>query len=451
MNGFNKNIIEKFLRLFKERNLMQGNFLAAVSGGMDSSVLCELCNQTGIQFGIAHCNFQLRGEESQRDEQFVRNLAEKYSVRIFVKKFDTQGYAEERKISIQEAARELRYNWFVQLKKEHGFAFTLLAHHADDNIETLLMNFFRGTGLQGLTAMPAENSAEKFFLRPLLEVRRKEMIDFAMQNHLQWVEDSSNISSKYTRNFFRHELLPAIKNVYPQVEENLLNNVERFKKVNALYQITVEEVKKKVCEKNISGIRIPILKLMKYQHTSLIYEIIKEYGFGEKQVGEVIKLAHADSGKFIENEQWQIIRHRNWLIISPKAKFADTIGIDEGVDNVCFGGGNLELKKVSKEKFHLQRKEDIAQLDSRHIGYPLLLRKWKQGDYFYPLGMRKKKKLARFFIDQKLPKNQKENIWVLESNKKVVWVVGMRIDDRFKVIDSTKEVLIIAYQRKAGA
>jgi tRNA(Ile)-lysidine synthase len=451
MNEVNQNIIEKFLRLFKERNVMKGNFLAAVSGGIDSSVLCELCHQTGIQFCIAHCNFQLRGEESQRDEQFVRNLAEKYSVGIFVKSFDTQVYAEERKISIQEAARELRYNWFVQLKKEHGFAFTLLAHHADDNIETLLMNFFRGTGLQGLTAMPEENSAEKFFLRPLLEVRRKEMIDFAMQNHLQWVEDSSNMSSKYTRNFFRNELLPAIKNVYPQVEENLLSNVDRFKKVNALYQISVEEVKQKLCEKNISGIRIPILKLMKYQHTSLIYEIIKEFGFGEKQVGEVIKLAHADPGKFIENEQWQIIRHRNWLIISPKTKFADAIGIDEGMENVCFGGGNLEMKKVYIEKFHLQRKEDIAQLDLGHIEYPLLLRKWKQGDYFYPLGMRKKKKLARFFIDQKLPKNQKENIWVLESNKRVVWIVGMRIDDRFKVDDSTKEVLIIAYQRKAGA
>lgn len=451
MNGFNQNIAEKFLSFFKERNLLQGKFLAAVSGGIDSSVLCELCNQAGIQFSIAHCNFQLRGEESERDEQFVRSLAEKYRMEVFVKKFDTQAYADQKKISIQEAARELRYNWFVQLKKGQDFAFTLLAHHADDNIETLLMNFFRGTGLQGLTAMPEENTEEKFFLRPLLEVRRKEIIDFAMQNHLQWVEDSSNMSSKYTRNFFRNELLPAIKKVYPQVEENLLSNVDRFKKVNALYQISVEEVKKKLCERHASEIRIPILKLMKLQHTSLIYEIIKDYGFGEKQVGEVIKLGHADSGKFIENDQWQIIRHRNWLIISPKANFADTIGIEEGTENVCFGGGNLELKKVTKEKFHLQKKENIAQLDLKHIEYPLLLRKWKQGDYFYPLGMPKKKKLARFFIDQKLSKNQKENIWVLESNKKVVWVVGMRIDDRFKVADSTKEVLVIAYQRETGA
>jgi tRNA(Ile)-lysidine synthase len=443
MNELHQNISEKFTRFFKERNLLQRKFLAAVSGGIDSVVLCELCKQCGIQFSIAHCNFQLRGEESERDEKFVRSLGEKYGVEVFVKKFDTNAFVEEKKISIQEAARDLRYDWFVQLKKEKGFSFTLLAHHADDNIETLLMNFFRGTGLQGLTAMPEENLDEKFFLRPLLEVRRKEIIEFAKQNNLQWVEDSSNASSKYTRNFFRNELLPAIKKAYPQVEENLLGNIERFKKTNVLYQTSVEELKKKVCEQYASEVRIPILKLMKYQHTSLIYEIIKDYGFGEKQVEEVIKLAGADSGKFIENYQYQIIRHRNWFIIAPKTIIADTIAIEEGVEKICFSRGRLELKTIPKEKFHLQKKESVAQLDPKHIEYPLLLRKWRRGDYFYPLGMRKKKKLSRFFIDRKLPKNQKENIWVLESNKKIVWIVGMRIDDRFKITDSTKEILSI--------
>ena len=444
MNGPNQNISEIFISFFKKRNLLQGKFLAAVSGGIDSVVLCELCKQTGIQFSIAHCNFQLRGEESERDEKFVRILGGKYGVEVFVKNFDTEVYANENKISIQEAARELRYDWFVRLKKEKGFSFTLLAHHADDNIETLMLNFFRGTGLQGLTAMPEENADEKFFLRPLLDVRRKEIIEFAEQHQLQWVEDSSNLSSKYTRNFFRNEILPAIKKVYPQVEENLLSNIERFKKTNALYRISVEELKKKICEQYASEVRIPVLKLMKYRHTSLIYEIIKEYGFGEKQVEEVLKLADADSGKFIENDQYQIIKHRNWFIIAPNANMVDTIGIEEGMEKVCFSGGRLELKTVPKEKFHLQKKENIAQLDLKHIEFPLLLRKWRQGDYFYPLGMKKKKKLARFFIDQKLSKNQKENIWVLESNKKIIWIVGMRIDDRFKVTDSTKQILFIS-------
>lgn len=445
MTASNQNIFQKFSVFFKEKNLVGAKFLLAVSGGVDSVVLCELCKQAGLKFSIAHCNFGLRGEESERDEKFVRSLSKKYGVEVFVKKFDTQNYAEEKKLSIQEAARELRYDWFVQLKKEKGFSFTLLAHHAEDNIETLLMNFFRGTGLQGLTGMPEENRDEKFFLRPLLNVRRTAIVEFANQNKLQWVEDSSNASSKYTRNFFRNELLPQIRKVYPQVEENLLNTIDRFKKIHALYQTSVEELKKKVCEVNGSEVRIPVLKLMKYRHTSLIYEIIKDFGFSEKQVEEIIKLSEADSGRFMENENFQIIKHRNWFIIAPKSNTVDTIVIEEGMDKLSFSGGRLEVKQIAKEKFSLQKKDNIAQLDAKSIEFPLLLRKWKRGDYFYPLGMRKKKKLARFFIDQKLAKNQKENVWVLESNKKIIWIAGMRIDDRFKITDSTKEILQISW------
>jgi len=439
LNRFVHNIVEKKLFTPSDRLLL------AVSGGVDSVVLCELCKQSGIQFSIAHCNFQLRGEESERDEKFVRSLGEKYRTDVFVKKFDTQGYADERKISIQEAARELRYGWFAELKKEKGFSFTLLAHHADDNIETLLMNFFRGTGLQGLTAMPVWNLTQTYILRPMINVRRNDILQFAKTCELKWVEDSSNSSSKYTRNFFRNEILPAIKKVYPQVEENLLANIERFKKINWLYEIGVSDLKKRICEYHNHEIRIPVLKLMQYRETSLIYEIIKEYGFGEKQVDEVIKLANADSGRFIQNDLYQIIRHGRWFIIAPTFLAAiETIAISKEDARVRFGGGTIDLRILPKEKFHLQKKESIAQLDARHVEYPLLLRKWKQGDYFYPLGMRKKKKLARFFIDQKLPKNQKENIWVLESNKKIIWIVGMRIDDRFKVTDSTKQILTVS-------
>jgi tRNA(Ile)-lysidine synthase len=446
MTGLDQNMVQKFREFFKKRNLLQSTFLAAVSGGIDSVVLCELCRQSGIQFSIAHCNFQLRGEESQGDEQFVRDLATKYGVDVQVKHFDTNAYAEQQKISIQEAARELRYGWFVELRKSMGFSATLLAHHADDNIETLMMNFFRGTGLRGLTGMPEGNLDEKFFLRPLLKVRRAEITQFAKDNGLHWGEDSSNASSKYTRNFFRNELLPAIRKVYPQVDDNLLSTIDRLKKTDALYNIALEEIKKKVCQTSGSEIRIPILKLLKYEHTSLIYEIISDYGFGEKQVEEVIKLSAAPSGKFIENDTHQIIKHRNWFIIAPKTERTNTITVDGGTANVSFKPGQLQLKIVGREAFRLQKKQEIAQLDTRNIEYPLLLRKWRQGDYFYPLGMLKKKKLGRFLIDQRLPKNEKENVWVLESNRKILWIVGMRIDDRFKVTESTKEVLVITYQ-----
>ncbi len=439
------NLLQRFNLYTREKNLsvQKDHLLLAVSGGIDSVVLCELCKQAGLTFSIAHCNFSLRGEESERDEQFVRGLGKKYGVEVLVQKFDTNAVAEQNKISIQEAARMLRYEWFAQLRKEKGFAYTLLAHHADDNMETLLMNFFRGTGLQGLTAIP-EGGKETHLLRPLLGVRRKEIESFAGENNLQWVEDSSNSSTKYTRNFFRHELIPAIQKVFPQAEENLLANIERFKKINVLYQASVEKLKQEVCEKHLAELRMPVKKLMKYSHTSLVYEIIKDYGFGEKQVGEVMKLTEAESGKFIENENFQIIRHRNWLIIAPKTTITDTVAIEKDQAQVKFSGGLLEMSFVDKEKFSLNKSPLVAQLDAKHIEFPLLLRKWKQGDYFYPLGMRKKKKLARFFIDQKLPKNQKENIWVVESNKKIIWVVGLRIDDRFKITPATEKVLQIS-------
>jgi tRNA(Ile)-lysidine synthase len=419
------------------------SFLIAVSGGVDSSVLCELCHQAELNFAIAHCNFQLRGTESERDEAFVRSLALKYKVPVWVRRFDTSAFADQNKISIQEAARVLRYEWFDHLRKENGFTSILTAHHADDNIETLLFNFFRGTGLQGLMAIPEEDKQERHLLRPLLRIRRKTILEFAAKHDLQWVEDSSNLLSKYTRNYFRNELIPALKHVFPQVEENLLQNIERFRKINVLYQEGVELIIDKIVIKNGDEWRIPVKKLLSFTETSLIYEVIRRFGFGEKQVPEVIKLCHSTSGKFIENQQYQIIRHRDWIIIAPKVYESKIIAIDKDVPEVRFAEGWLNLKTISRERFSMQQSSEIAQLDATKVSFPLILRPWKEGDYFYPLGMPKKKKLARFFIDLKLPKHQKERIWVLESHQRIIWVLGLRIDERFKVTEHTKKILTI--------
>ncbi|WP_121354539.1 tRNA lysidine(34) synthetase TilS [Flavisolibacter nicotianae] len=416
------------------------NVLLAVSGGIDSVVLCELAMETGLPFALAHCNFGLRGEESERDEAFVRSLAGRYGVDVYVAKFETAAVAAAQKVSVQEAARALRYDWFDELRREHGFAATLLAHHADDKIETLLMNFFRGTGLEGLTGMPEEKK-EARCLRPMLHLRRSEIETFAKEHRLQWVEDSSNASSKYTRNFFRNELLPQVRKVFPQAEENLLRNMERLQQVNILYKERVAELKKKVCELKGEEVHIPVLKLMKYRNTSLVYEIIKDFGFGEKFVGEVIKLAEAPSGKYIANEAYRIIRHRAWFIIAPKKTTATTFVIDKKDEAVRFDSYELLLKFVRIEAFSMNTSSLVAQVDVGQIRFPLVLRKWRKGDYFYPLGMRKKKKLARFFIDLKLSQTEKEKVWVLESHRRIVWVVGRRIDDRFKVTDKTGEVL----------
>ena len=455
------NLLKKFTDFIKKENLFQpkDKLLLAVSGGVDSVVLCELCKLAGFDFVIAHCNFQLRGEESKRDEQFVRELTKKYNVEIFVKKFDTEKYAEENKLSIQVAARELRYGWFNQIvngqlsmvNSHAGFIrhspltihHILTAHHANDNIETLLINFFKGTGISGLRGILPKHGN---IIRPLLFAKKEELIEFAKENNLSYVEDSSNVSDKYTRNYFRNQLIPSVQKVFPQVEDNLLNNIQRFKDIETLYQQSIELHKKKLLEKKGEEIHIPVLKLFKSDPLpTIVYEIIKDFGFTSNQTEDVIKLLNSDSGKYVQSHTHKIIKNRNWLIItSSLTTVAENILIEEEDKVVEFLNGKLEMKQISAAGYKLSGSESIAQLDSDEIKFPLLLRKWKQGDYFYPLGMKKKKKLSRFFIDQKLSLTEKENIWVLEMNKKIIWIVGKRIDERFKITPKTKNILKIS-------
>ena len=473
--------IDRFKEHIKKNNLFspKDKLLLAVSGGVDSVVLCELCKQAGYVFEIVHCNFQLRGEESERDEKFVKALGEKYRVAVKVKKFDTEKFAAENKMSIQEAARDLRYKWFFDLWHNEIFEyevnkteaatipgwhtlvirrFVLTAHHADDNIETLLMNFFRGTGLHGLTGIPVSAPSEipGYIRRPLLPFSKNELIDFAKAHNLEFVEDSSNLSSKYTRNFFRNEIIPAIKKIYPEVKGNLLDNIDRFKEIEKLYNVAVSGIKKKLVKEKGNEWYIPIKQLMEYNNRALIYEIINDFGFGEKQIDEVIKLADSDSGKFIDSPacQYRIIRHRHWFIIGPvQSAVSGIIIIEENDRSTAFQDGKIDIESLqtsnpdkSGQALKLQTSKNIAVLDQKEISFPLILRKWKTGDYFYPLGMKKKKKLSRFFIDQKFSKTQKEKAWVIEMNKKIIWIVGQRIDERFKVTEKTRSVLKLIYR-----
>ncbi|MBL7703158.1 MAG: tRNA lysidine(34) synthetase TilS [Ferruginibacter sp.] len=454
--------LEKFKAYIKQpagsfgQNLFhpKDKLLLAVSGGVDSVVLCELCKQAGYDFSIAHCNFQLRGEESERDENFVRSLGGKYNVEVLVKKFETEKYATENKLSIQVAARELRYSWFNELlSREHipnsQFPipnYLLTAHHANDNIETLLMNFFKGTGINGLHGiLPKQGN----IIRPLLFAKKEELTGFAKSNHLNFVEDSSNTSDKYTRNYFRNQLIPDLQKVFPQVEDNLLNNIERFRQIEMIYRHTVDITKKKLLEQKGNEIHIPVLKLLKTKPLeTIMYEIIKGYGFTAHQADEVIGLLKSESGKYISSASHRILKNRNWLIIAPNENTeAETILIEK-TGALQFTEGKLELKEILNIQYSLSNNPLVAQLDAAEIKFPLLLRKWKQGDYFYPLGMTKKKKLSRFFIDQKLSMTQKEKTWVIEMDKKIIWVVGMRIDNRFKITNNTKNTLQISLLQK---
>jgi tRNA(Ile)-lysidine synthase len=447
-------LLKDFIQNIQQQNLFQKNdlLLLAVSGGADSVALCELCFQAGFQFEIAHCNFQLRGEESERDEKFVRQLGEKYWTKVFVKKFDTKEYAEENKVSIQVAARKLRYEWFYELLGARPNAnlslmnivpgFIVTAHHANDNIETLLMNFFKGTGIKGLQGILPKGGK---IVRPLLFAKKEELLTFLKENNLEFVEDSSNLSDKYTRNFFRNQLIPQIQKVFPQVEDNLINNIERFGEIESLYRQAIELHKENLIEQKGNEIHIPVLKLLKAKPIkTIIYEIIKDYGFTAHQSEEVLNLLKSESGKYISSSTHKIIKNRNWLIISPRNTLdAANILITEEDNKVEFELGKLVITKKDSKPLRIPSANQIAAVNAREIKFPLLLRKSKQGDYFYPLGMQKKKKLSKFFIDQKKSVVEKERIWIIESDKRIVWIVGERIDDRFKITETTKEVLFI--------
>jgi len=439
------NLLTQFTQHINAAALFQkaDKLLIAVSGGVDSVVLCDLCFHAGFNFEIAHCNFQLRGEDSEADEKFVIELAFKYNVKYHVVKFDTEKFATELKQNIQLAARNLRYNWFNEIVENNtDIKHIVTAHHADDNLETILMNFFKGTGINGLKGIQSQHAGiGGKIVRPILFANKSELLDYANANQLQWREDVSNESSKYTRNFFRNQVIPLIENVIPEAKANVQNNIKRFNDISVIYDNAISNIKSKLLEHKGNEIHIPVLKLLKLEaFETVLFEIIKPFNFSAAQLNDVVHLLHADSGKFILSASHRILKNRNWIIISPIVHDEETIFIIEpNTTNINFGNHKMAIENITSKDF--SNDTAIALLDKKHIEFPLILRKWKQGDYFYPLGMTKKKKLSRFFIDLKLSLVEKENTWVIESNKKIVWVVGKRIDNRFKITAATESVL----------
>ncbi|OJY88928.1 MAG: tRNA lysidine(34) synthetase TilS [Sphingobacteriales bacterium 40-81] len=451
----NETLIDSFRHFVTSEQLFTPDdmLLLTVSGGIDSVVLCELCYSAGYKFIIAHCNFQLRGDESDKDEQFVQALAKKYAVGFLVKKFDTNAYAQAQKCSIQVAARELRYQWFneiVSFSRIYEAAnpqYIVTAHHADDNAETVLMNLFKGTGISGMRGILPKTGR---LVRPLLFAQKKELVSFATKNGLVYREDSSNASDKYSRNYIRHNIIPAVAAIYPQASVNINKTITHFRDADVLYNQAIEHHKKKLLEFRNGEVYIPVLKLLQASplHT-IIFEIIKAYGFSSAQTDEVLKLLNSETGKFIVSPTHRVLKNRNWIIISPMQAKSDTIIVVDKESEVSFfenGRLSFSQKKYQENKSALPSAQNIALLDVKDIRFPLLLRRWKQGDYFYPLGMTKKKKIARFLIDRKMSLVEKEKVWVLEMNKKIIWVVNQRTDNRFKVNDKTTDILQIKFQ-----
>lgn len=407
--------------------------LLAVSGGLDSMVLAHLFFKSNLKFSIAHCNFQLREKESDEDERFVKDFCQAHDIEGFFQKFDTQKSAQDTKSSIQLTARKLRYDWFYELLKKEGFDFILTAHHLDDDIETFLINFIRGTGLEGLTGIPQQH--EKV-LRPLLIFSREEIEKYAWENNVPWREDSSNISDKYMRNKIRHQVVPVLKDLNPGFLQSFQKTQKHLKQSQSLAEDASHIVYKKVITEDTHQKKINLRELLQQKnYEAYLYDWLSHFGFTAWD--DIYGLVHAQSGKIIYSENFRLFKDRDTLILEPKPEITEEVFfIEESQENIQ----NPLILKFEKVTEITETGLNLIYVDRDTLKFPLKLRRWQEGDYFYPFGMDSRKKLSKFFKDEKLSLSEKENIWLLCFDNQIVWIVGKRPDNRFRVSGSTKNI-----------
>ena len=393
-----------------------GKYILALSGGIDSMVLADMLLQAKADFVLAHCNFHLRGEESDGDEQFVRDYAERKGLSLYVKQFDTLNYAEEHKLSIEMAARDLRYAWFEELRQQLQYDYIAVAHHADDQLETFFINLLRGAGIRGLKGMQPVNG---HIIRPLLDVPRAEIQQYAEEHQLQWREDHTNAETLYLRNKIRHELLPVIDNISKEGRASILKSMSHLASENELYR---ELLKEKLSTAHFQR---------STSNFQLLFEWLRDYGFNEDQVHFIHEaLKNGQPGTAFFSPTHRVTIERDALELTSICK-NNHISIEISYQQI-----------IKDENYQIDPSPEVAQLDYDKLTFPLQLRKWQAGDRFYPLGMKGSKLLSDFFVDQKMTTRQKEECQMLTTAQdEIVWVVGRRIDDRFKVTDKTKTIL----------
>lgn len=430
--------MQKLFESYIDQNLPQirsGTSIVAISGGVDSVVLAYLCKNAGLNIVFAHCNFQLRGEDSDADAQFVEALGLKLNVETFTQHFDTASYAKAHKCSIQVAARELRYQWFQDLSQQLSFDYILTAHHADDHLETFFINLSRGTGLEGLTGIPEINGN---IIRPLLEFSRDDILAYAKAEKIGWRDDVSNASVKYLRNKLRHEVIPILKGINPQLLQNMKKTRSYLKASQAIIDTTIDTVARSVITEKEGDLYLDIKKIQALkQPRAYLYELLKDYGFTEWN--DVANLLDATSGKFVVSEHWRLIKDRTSLILTLKERSCfKAVNIHRTDTSVVLPIGTLKMTSVNN--IDAQGSKTIY-IDADRIQFPLLIREKQVGDIFYPLGMSGKKTLSKFFKDEKLSLVEKERTLLLCSSDAIVWIVGKRADDRFKVNSDTTNIL----------
>lgn len=441
-------MLDNFKNFIKKEKLFGKNqkILLAVSGGIDSVVMSFLFKSAGYEFGIAHCNFKLRGKESDLDEEFVKQLAEKLKVPFHSISFDTEKIAARQKKSIQVAARQLRYQWFETLLNEFGYHAVATAHHASDSIETVLYNFTKGCGIRGLHGIAPKTGK---IVRPLLFAYRTEIEQFAAKQKIAFREDSSNLSEKYMRNKIRKKIIPVLTGINPAFEKTAVETIGNLRETEAVFDWAIERIRNEVVEEINDLIRIRYTDIPQEGISTILYELLKPFGFNPGQCRQILFDEHAQSGAAFFSESHRLVIARKYYVIDKiETKNELLFSITPETERVVLEDLEFVFEILNELPDGVSKDSSIAQLDFERLEFPLPLRKWKPGDHFQPLGMNgKRQKLQDFFTHRKLSIPEKEKIWILESNGNICWVAGLRIDERYKVRSDTKKYLQITLKK----